>query len=186
VTGWLPPAVGIVGSDSGPLGHLRPFPATGCSRASSSHAAVIVATLRAAFGGEQERRSTNSRLARWTPLDGTDRPSSECCFAAAKRASGAWERGRAVVVQSSRLPSRSARARSWLEAAVSRSRVYLPEPPVRGATAQYGPCHAWALTHIGVSFPELRLPRMLCSEYRPSQAQQWGRAGDGSRRLALG
>jgi hypothetical protein len=29
VAGWLPPAARIVGSDSGPLGHLRPFPATG-------------------------------------------------------------------------------------------------------------------------------------------------------------
>ncbi len=29
VTGWLPPAVRIVGSDSGPLGHLRSLPATG-------------------------------------------------------------------------------------------------------------------------------------------------------------
>lgn len=29
VTGGLPPAVRIVGSDSGPLGHLHPFPATG-------------------------------------------------------------------------------------------------------------------------------------------------------------
>jgi hypothetical protein len=29
VTGWLPPAVRIAGSDSGPLGHLRPLPATG-------------------------------------------------------------------------------------------------------------------------------------------------------------
>jgi hypothetical protein len=48
VTGWLPPAVRIVGSDSCLLGHLRVFPATGI-------ASLIVATLTDALAGAGRR-----------------------------------------------------------------------------------------------------------------------------------
>jgi hypothetical protein len=64
-----------------------------------------------------------------------------------------------LVVQCSRLPSRVARARSWLEAAVSRTRVYLHTLRAGATVAQIRSRHAGAYPWVCVNFPELRIAR---------------------------